>query len=185
MLPAEGFELAAHEVGHAVVAHIFGAKVSEIRVNPQTRNGGMDLEDAFPAEKWREDLLISIAGEVAQRKITDRPEALVDGRGHCSWAHDSTRAAALISAHLNAAHADASADSDEPFYQLLENAYRAVESLLHDYYVWGAVLVASDELINKAWKLSGEEFRAVVSPLLDDRRETLIRSLKLERLTLS
>jgi hypothetical protein len=142
----------------------------------------MDLANRFSRDQWREDLLVLLAGEVAQRRVATSVEATRDDLGHSSWSAHAAQASLLISSHLSLTRTEQELDSDEPFEDMLDQAYRAVEELLNDADIWSAVMAASTALVDNGWELAGDEFRTIVSAWLNDEKvEILLSTLRLDQ----
>ena len=56
--------VAIHEAGHAVAAHVLGATVTELSICPDAQSFGRAYWDG--ASNWRDQILILLAGAVAE-----------------------------------------------------------------------------------------------------------------------
>lgn len=123
--------LAVHEAAHAVLGVLFGLRLGRLEIDLRTWRGATFFEGQFPPCRWRQDLLVSLAGEIAQKRADPSGWSLGNGIGR-------TRAAAdLQQAWRAVGRSDRPADSED--HERLAEA-RMTEGQL-----------ASAALVNKLW----------------------------------
>jgi hypothetical protein len=96
---SERTALAIHEAAHAVVGEALGLALTSIEVNLIEWRGGASFERGFGPEMWRQDLLVSLAGEAAQRRVDPDGRTLRDERGNIRAADDWRKVNVAVSRH--------------------------------------------------------------------------------------
>jgi hypothetical protein len=84
--------LAVHEAAHAVLGVLFGLRLERIEIDLRTWQGATFFEGRFPPSGWRQDLLVSLAGEIAQRRADPSGWSLGNGIGRSRAAADLEQA---------------------------------------------------------------------------------------------
>lgn len=56
--------LAVDEAAHAVLGVLFGLRLQRMKIDLRSWQGRITFEAGFPPGKWRQDLLVSLAGEI-------------------------------------------------------------------------------------------------------------------------
>lgn len=84
--------LAVHEAAHAVLGVLFGLSLRRIAIDLQTWQGSTTFESDFPPSEWRRDLLVSLAGELAQKRADPAGWSLHNGIGGLRSADDRRKA---------------------------------------------------------------------------------------------
>jgi hypothetical protein len=87
--------LAIHEAAHAVVGEAL--TFVNIEVDLCRWRGGATFERGFGPEMWRRDLLVSLAGEAAQRRVDIEGVTLLDERGNLRAADDMRKVDVAVS----------------------------------------------------------------------------------------
>lgn len=88
--------LAVHEAAHAVLGVLFGLRLERIEIDLRTWQGATLFEGRFPPCRWRQDLLVSLAGEIAQRRADASGWSLANGIGRSRAAADLEQARRAI-----------------------------------------------------------------------------------------
>jgi hypothetical protein len=138
-------ETSHHEAGHAILAHILGLEVQEIRVNADDEGGGTDVCDCTGRLSFINQLALCFAGHQAQRicKCLSPP-------GHPGGLDDRVRAYQLLK-DLSRRRAKAlRMDGHQRAYDLLLPQKLAIEHVA--------------QKLMECGKLSGDEFRELVGP---------------------
>lgn len=89
--------LAVHEAAHAVLGVLFGLRLKRIAIDLRTWQGGATFESGFPPNEWRRDLLVSLAGELAQKRADPTGWSLYNGVGSLRSADDQWKAWLAVS----------------------------------------------------------------------------------------
>ena len=84
--------LAIHEAAHAVLGVLFGLRLRRIEIDLRTWQGGAIFETGFSPDEWRRDLLVSLAGELAQKRADPAGWSLYNGVGRLRSADDQRKA---------------------------------------------------------------------------------------------
>jgi hypothetical protein len=80
--------LAIHEAAHAVVGEALGLTLLSIEIDFDQWQGGAKFDLGFGPEMWRKDVLVSLAGEAAQRRVDPDGRTLHDEQGNRRAADD-------------------------------------------------------------------------------------------------
>lgn len=89
--------LAIHEAARAVVGEALGLALKSIDVDLTDWHGGATFETEFGPEMWRSQVLVSLAGEEAQRRVDPDEQTLYDERGNRRAADDWRRVNVAVS----------------------------------------------------------------------------------------
>ncbi len=84
--------LAVHEAAHAILGVLFGLRLRRMEIDLRTWQGGATFESGFPPDQWRRDLLVSLAGELAQKRADPIGWSLYNGIGSLRSADDQRKA---------------------------------------------------------------------------------------------
>lgn len=84
--------LAVHESAHAVAGVLFGLRLARLEIDLRAWQGATVFEAPFPPGRWREDLLVSLAGESAQKRADPSGWSLDNGVGRSRAAADLQQA---------------------------------------------------------------------------------------------
>jgi hypothetical protein len=89
--------LTIHEAAHAVVGEALGLTSLAINIDMINWRGGVTFESGFAPELWRKDLLVSLAGEAAQRRVDIEGVTLFDERGNLRASDDMHKVDVAVS----------------------------------------------------------------------------------------
>ena len=84
--------LAVHEAAHAILGVLFGLRLERIEIDLRTWQGATFFEGKFPPGRWRQNLLVSLACEIAQKRAGPGGWSLANGVGRSRAAADQEQA---------------------------------------------------------------------------------------------
>jgi hypothetical protein len=150
--------LAIHEAAHAVVGEALGLKLVNIKVDLTRWRGGATFEQGFAPEMWRKDLLVSLAGEAAQRRVDAGGETLRDERGNCRASDDWRKVDVAVSRYNH--HADSQVE-DRISEARIADGLTATSELLD--MLWPAVQAVATAIEVGAGAMSAAEVQRVLN----------------------
>lgn len=89
--------LAVHEAAHAILGVLFGLRLMRLEIDLRSWKGGAIFHDRFPPRAWRQDLLVALAGELAQKRADPTGWSLCNGVGSSRAEADQKQAWEAVS----------------------------------------------------------------------------------------
>lgn len=137
--------LAVHESAHAVVGVLFGLRLARLEIDLRAWQGVTFFEAPFPPGRWREELLVSLAGTIAQKRADPSGWSLDNGVGR------SRAAADLQQARRSAGKADRDEHLAE---RRMAEGQRAAAALVN--MLWPTIAVLAERLLDAEGRLDGD-----------------------------
>jgi hypothetical protein len=160
-VPSEHELTAWHEAGHAIVGAHFGLRVRSIHIDPPRGLTSFHQDVCFARLAPRRHCLVSMAGEVAEAKISGR--ALIPDLGKIRAAVRGLRQnESLPRGDIgNITRALAAENCDDLLAQELLRRVRAIRRLLDDDVVWAKVAAVAAALVARG-QLNGSEVEDLI-----------------------
>ena len=161
--------LAVHEAAHAVLGVLFGLRLERIEIDLRTWQGATFFEGRFPPSGWRQDLLVSFAGEIAQRRADPSGWSLGNGIGRSRAAADLEQAWRAVG---RSGRPSDSEDDERIAQARMAEGQRASAALVNK--LWPTIAVLAERLLESNGLLQSdaiEPFLADAFPL-ERRTET-------------
>lgn len=137
--------LAVHESAHAVAGVLFGLRLARLEIDLRAWQGVTFFETPFPPGRWREELLVSLAGEIAQKRADPSGWSLDNGVGR-------SRAAADLQ---QARRAAGKLDRDEHLAERrMAEGQLAAAALVNT--LWPTIAALAERLLDAEGRLEGD-----------------------------
>lgn len=164
--------LAVHEAAHVVVGALFGLVATQIRLEPGKWLAKSTFTTGFSAKEWRKDLLVTLAGEAAQRRADPSGGTLHDEQGKHRAAHDFEQARRAAS-RFN--YQGDILEIRRISLTRMEEGNRVVEDLVAD--LWDVIEALSAKILAADGTLEGEAIRWILQQEFPvDRRNAVLAS---------
>lgn len=135
--------LAVHEAAHAILGVLFGLRLQRLEIDLRALQGRTDFEAGFPPGKWRQDLLVSLAGEIAQKRADPAGWSLHNGVGRARAAADLRQAWAAVG-RVN--HSPDIEDQERLARQRMAEGERTSASLVNR--LWPTIAALAERLLD-------------------------------------
>lgn len=143
--------LAVHEAAHAILGVLFGLRLQCLEIDLRALRGRTDFEAGFPPGKWRQDLLVSLAGEIAQKRADPGGWSLSNGVGSARAAADLRQAWGAVG-RFN--HPSGIEDEERIAGQRMAEGQRISSSLVNR--LWPTIAALAERLLDANGLLEGD-----------------------------
>ncbi len=157
--------LAFHEAAHAVVGEALGLRLLSIEIDVDQWRGGAKFERGFGPEMWRRDLLLSLAGEVAQRRVDTDGRTLYDERGIHRAADDMHKVDIAVSQYNH----QEDSELEDRISETRITEGRAATSQLLDL-LWPAIEAVAAAIEAGNGNVGAEEFQRALNTVMPAER---------------
>lgn len=143
--------LATHEAAHAVLGVLFDLRLERLEIDLRAWQGATFFKEQFPPSNWRQDLLVSLAGEIAQKRADSSGWSLDNGIGSSRAAADFEQAWRAVG---RSGHRSDSEDHERLAVSRMAEGQKASAALVNR--LWPTIAALAARLLDANGRLDSE-----------------------------